>query len=408
MTDTGVPGREAHERNAHAEPEEIRRARENLLRKMQDFGLLKHKTNLQGQKETGLEAEFEEYNEFVQKLDRLVERRQLGFKSRVITYAGVNTFLFLLNLFSSGLSFPWFIFPAGGWGIGLVSDYVALRGHQKVRRELQQLPAMKPAALKEFRALKKMENRHRKTAASFLSVGAFLVAINAITTGFAVPWSLIPVSVFGALYFGKSSVHKERTRKMRTQFDKLLQQQGATRGYRPAGVKASSGYEYEARGIADTVFAKLEGLEGVQQLSDEASNILHTYLEQVKLLSGQVEEIDTIMREIPKADIEADRRELEQKIGATESEQLKQEYRRSIQEIDQHIAAYKKLEEQRELIDLRIRSAINTLKKLRLDIARIDSVTQVHSMPHFDEIKRQSEDLSEYIQDLAAGYDETI
>src|SRR6056297_659621 len=196
MTDTGVPGREAHERNAHAEPEEIRRARENLLRKMQDFGLLKHKTNLQGQKETGLEAEFEEYNEFVQKLDRLVERRQLGFKSRVITYAGVNTFLFLLNLFSSGLSFPWFIFPAGGWGIGILTEYVALRGNKKVLEEVKQLPPMKPAPLREFRSLKKVEKRHRNTAASMGSTAAFLLMINLITTGLTVLWSLIPITIF--------------------------------------------------------------------------------------------------------------------------------------------------------------------------------------------------------------------
>ena len=53
-----------------------------------------------------------------------------------------------------------------------------------------------------------------------------------------------------------------------------------------------------------------------------------------------------------------------------------------------------------------MRSAINTLKKLRLDIARINSVTQVQTMPHFDEVKRQSEELSHYIQDLAGGYEE--
>jgi len=112
------------------------------------------------------------------------------------------------------------------------------------------------------------------------------------------------------------------------------------------------------------------------------------------------------MQEIPKAEIEDDRRKLEAKVESAASEKLKQEYCRSIEELDQHITAYHKLEEQRELLDLRIRSAINTLKKLRLDIARINSITQVHSMPHFDEVKQQSEELSEYMQDLAGGYQE--
>lgn len=382
-----------------------------------------------------MEAEFREYSSFVDKLQRLVDRQQMVFKGHITAYAGVNTFLFLLNLFSSGLGFPWFIFPAGGWGIGIVTEYVALRGHNKVLAELKQLPPMKTAPLREFRSLKKAEKRHRNTAASMGSTAAFLVAVNLVTTGLTVPWSIIPVTVFGALFFAKQSVYTERVRKMSERFHTLLRQQGSTRGYYPGiGVDeaddpgASAGrdsrytgdsfggfgqpggtasrYEYEARTVADAVFERLQKLEGVQQLSDEASHILHTYLEQVKLLSAQVEEIDSIMQEIPKAEIEADRKKLEEKIDETTSEQLKREYRRSIEEIDQHLVAYHKLEEQREVIDLRIHSAINTLKKLRLDIARINSVSQVQTMPHFDEVKRQSEELSQYIQDLAGGYEE--
>lgn len=392
-----------------------------LIRKMHHFGLWKSDADLQGPVRQSAAAEFQEYSAFLDKLQRLVSRRQMVFKGHLTAYAGVNTFLFLLNLFSSGLSFPWFVFPAGGWGIGIITEYVALRGHKKVLEEVKQLPPMKTAPLKEFRALKKAEKRLRNSAASLGSTAAFLFVINLITSGLTVPWSLIPVSIFGAIYFGKQSVHTERVRKMRERFHKLLRGQGSTKGYYPGigldggasdepGGEAVYGsaarYEYEARSVADAVFERLRHLEGVQQISDEASKILHTYLEQVQVLSAQVDEIDLIMQEIPKAEIEADRAELERKIAATESEQLKREYQRSIEEINQHIEAHHKLEEQREVIDLRIHSAINTLKKLRLDIARINSVSQVQTMPHFDEVKRQSEELSHYIQDLAGGYEE--
>ncbi|MFW6361725.1 MAG: 2TM domain-containing protein [Spirochaetota bacterium] len=400
------------------EPEEVRRARETFIRKMHRFGLPKGAADIENRGESSVEAEFREYSSFVDKLQRLVERQQMVFKGHLTAYAGVNTFLFLLNLFSSGLGFPWFIFPAGGWGIGIVTEYVALRGHGKVLEEVKRLPPMKTAPLKEFRTLKKVEKKHRNTAASMGSTAAFLVAVNLITTGLTVPWSIIPVTIFGALFFAKHSVYTERVRKISERFHTLLRQQGSTKGYYP-GLEtgavndgrdsfggAASRYEYEARTVADAVFERLQKLEGVQQISDEAANILHTYLEQVKLLSTQVEEIDSIMREIPKAEIEDDRTHLEHKIEETTSEQLKREYQRSIEEIDQHLVAYHQLEEQREVIDLRIHSAINTLKKLRLDIARINSVTQVQTMPHFDEVKRQSEELSHYIRDLAGGYEE--
>jgi hypothetical protein len=45
------------------------------------------------------------------------------FTIHLIVYLGVNTLLFCLWLFVTGRGFPWFAFPLGGWGIGLVSHY---------------------------------------------------------------------------------------------------------------------------------------------------------------------------------------------------------------------------------------------------------------------------------------------
>ena len=45
------------------------------------------------------------------------------FTSHLIVYIGVNALLICLWLFVTGRGFPWFLFPLGGWGIGLVSHY---------------------------------------------------------------------------------------------------------------------------------------------------------------------------------------------------------------------------------------------------------------------------------------------
>ena len=50
------------------------------------------------------------------------------FTIHLIVYLGVNTLLICLWLFVTGRGFPWFVFPLGGWGIGLVSHYVFSRG----------------------------------------------------------------------------------------------------------------------------------------------------------------------------------------------------------------------------------------------------------------------------------------
>jgi len=42
-----------------------------------------------------------------------------GFRNHVIVYLCVNTMLVLIWWFT-GAGFPWFVFPLGGWGIGLL------------------------------------------------------------------------------------------------------------------------------------------------------------------------------------------------------------------------------------------------------------------------------------------------
>lgn len=49
------------------------------------------------------------------------------FTIHLIVYVGVNTLLFCLWLFVTGRGFPWFVFPLGGWGIGLVAHYFSSR-----------------------------------------------------------------------------------------------------------------------------------------------------------------------------------------------------------------------------------------------------------------------------------------
>ena len=50
-----------------------------------------------------------------------------GFAIHLIVYLGVNTLLVCLWLFVTGRGFPWFVFPLGGWGIGLVAHFFSSR-----------------------------------------------------------------------------------------------------------------------------------------------------------------------------------------------------------------------------------------------------------------------------------------
>jgi 2TM domain len=66
--------------------------------------------------------------------DRSVARHarsdaRLGFNIHLGVYVAVNLFLAMVwALTSDGFeTMPWFLFPLGGWGIGLVAHYIAIR-----------------------------------------------------------------------------------------------------------------------------------------------------------------------------------------------------------------------------------------------------------------------------------------
>lgn len=67
-------------------------------------------------------------------LDRSVGRHvradmALGFRIHAAVYIAVNIFLVVIWAATSDgfKTMPWFVFPLGGWGIGLVAHYAAIR-----------------------------------------------------------------------------------------------------------------------------------------------------------------------------------------------------------------------------------------------------------------------------------------
>ena len=47
-----------------------------------------------------------------------------GFYMHLVTYVVVNTMLVLIWAFPAGGGYPWFLWPLGGWGIGIIMHFV--------------------------------------------------------------------------------------------------------------------------------------------------------------------------------------------------------------------------------------------------------------------------------------------
>ena len=135
---------------------------------------------------------------------------------------------------------------------------------------------------------------------------------------------------------------------------------------------------------------------------------LDSYVSQVRLLAQSANEIDRIIGAIPMGDLSKDKAELKGKAELASSASLKDEYRRSIEEIEKQEHSYGELKDQSEVIRLRLSSSVNQLKQMRIDMARLKAAGDgsMGGPGGVSELKRRTAELSNYLQDLRKGYEE--
>ena len=87
---------------------------------------------------------------------------EVGFYTHLMSYLGVMAFLALINLFTT--RYPWFIWPALGWGVGLFSHYMAVFGSQMLRQRY-----FDPAVEREVRREKVVMQTEKQASIDELS-----------------------------------------------------------------------------------------------------------------------------------------------------------------------------------------------------------------------------------------------
>ncbi len=79
-----------------------------------------------------------------------IAKERVEFKRHLVVYIVVIGFLGLINLITSR-QFPWFLFPAGGWGIGLIFHFLSVYGPLSESMSIE----------KEYQKLKKKKENQR-------------------------------------------------------------------------------------------------------------------------------------------------------------------------------------------------------------------------------------------------------
>jgi len=356
-----------------------------------------------------LETDFDRYRD---RIDVKAHKSTSGFVGNLISYLGVNAFLWYINL-NVAPGFMWAAIVSAAWGTGIVSNFFAmLRGKAKAA-EVDKMPQLRPDALDVYKKVHRVRDGMAMHFASVISVPPLLFTINLLTSpGFL--WAAIPSGIMALSFLGHLVSYPGTLRGLEKKLCRMLGVDSWRELFRlgkgrQAGAAAGpyASIYAEVATIRDEIVRDLKAGKGSDEFGKDMIPTLDKYVEQVKLLSHSVNEIDSIVSTIPMDALKRDREALETRRAAAGSQALKDEYGRSIAEIARQEKACTDLEDQRELLRLRLGSSANALKQLKIDMARMKALPEAGERQALEDIRKKAGELSGYLADLKTGYEET-
>ena len=334
-----------------------------------------------------------------------------GVAGGIISFLLINSGLWYFNL-NYSTDFPWAPLVSIFWGFGLVDSVFSSIRASKQAREAEALPDLDEGQVKELKAIHKERDSIGKHFISTLSIPSALALIN-MATDRGNPWFVIPSAILAATFVIHFITYLAGTPgRSRRFFEKLGIRRGR-RGLEEARKKRET-TTVDLGAYADIYRDASESAEDIESslsVSDpkaaaEMKPQLEGYLNQVLLLARTANELDAIIGEIPMEALEKDKAALQTKLQ-TAREGMKTEYEGSIKEIEKQEDSFKGLAQQREVIDLRLRSSVSQLQQLKMDLARAKAadaeIDTGRSESALSSIRARSEELSRYIDDLKEG-----
>jgi hypothetical protein len=341
-----------------------------------------------------------------------LERLKTSLRVHSTVFLAVNLFLTSLNIFVAP-GFPWAFFPAAGWGIGLACHYQALRNRKDYNKLLFSYNNLTEDQARLLWKLQFRKSAFRMHTAAYLAVNGFLLGINLITTGLTVPWFLFPLSGWGIGYFSHLSVYRGKKidineRLMELKNRKVSLESEKEKPYKPLPESAENTvYLKEAEDIVDSLIIKIKKDENLKNhYGAELEKLLNDYYSQIKILFGKHHEVENTLSSVSGKQIENDISATKKKLDKTENDMLIKEYNSAIKQYEHQLKSIKELENHKEIIELRIKSSLTSLKQLELDSARLKHLSDMEEPESLRTIKQKSGELSDYLKDFKKSYKE--
>jgi hypothetical protein len=346
-------------------------------------------------------------------LSRATENIRRRFETQSVS-TKIHAFVFLV--FSAGFiflnristPFPWAFFPIAAWAIGLCGHFRAFLSR---RRELGQIEAMPPEASEDAVRLLRLHQLSRgawaQHLAVYVSVNAYLWGINAITS-MAFPWAAIVSGSWGIglvchriANSAKLKKLKRRLREAGIDLDSLRSSFGTSGN----GSAAYHPLTDKARALVEGMAAKYKADKGIRGHWSEIEPLVKTAVAQIEELESKSIEFDRLTASIQDSGLERDLAELKRKRALAETALLQKEYDRSISQFETHLKSSSDLRQHREILDLRLSSAINLIKQLDIDSVRLASLDGYEEPASLALLRAKTDENQSFLEDFRSGLD---
>ena len=347
---------------------------------------------------------------FVHSCRARAESARSGLTIHGVTYAAVNAGLLLINLLTSP-GFLWFLFPLGGWGIGLLHHFTEARVRAREARDAAALPPLTKRALTQVRKLFTVRRRLRHHLSTAAGLSAFLVGLNIFLPADG-PWAIIPIVLaLGPPLAIHYAVARARNRRLRRE----LAEDGMELGSADADLAAlrlddteallsDAPLLAEAAELREAILADLQdGGAEADRWRTELQPELDTYTRHIGTLLRARRELERAGARVSAAEITEELAILNGKLDAAASAELRREYQTAVEQYEGQLKSLQDLQERIEMIDLRAKSAVLALRQLSLDIPRLRTAPGGEPAGLIS-LRDKSQELTRYLDDLRAGH----
>lgn len=433
-----------------------------LIRKLERKGIIEAAKDSEGQEVFRYTGAFtgsrrgRDANGYMERYNRKWERRRSGrgVLGNVISFLIMAPFFVWLN-FKTSPQIPWAFIPIIFWFNGVIESIFNLISEKKKQKFFDKVPNLNE---KKVRLIERFTNNFSRFFSHFFSyvtVNAFFVLAYILllpvlqafleTAPIHLPapinwttflpwlqkgWFVFLVGGWGVGVFShligsiashfklKSDLKREGIPLGKELRDLPDLPYPSPRYESEAGPSVVSGVKNEpdtvytrmlrkAAAARETIVAQINSPDFTdKKWGEDIITVIDNYLKKMELLVKQSEEIDKLMHEMSLPKIDEEIAFYKNKLASDISEVLKSEYSKSLVQWEKHRDSLVQLKEQQEIIHTRLNSSLLALQQFQLNIAKMKALNMEAEGISLDQLKKTSDELTEYLSYLRDSYTE--